>query len=42
MKIITLVLGSLGAITKQFGNRLKQVDITAGTAQVWKTVFLEI
>ena len=40
MKIITLVVGSLGAITKQFGNRLKQVGITAGTAQVQKTVLL--
>ena len=38
MKIITLVVGSLGAIPKQFGNRLKQIGITAGTAQVQKTV----
>ena len=36
-----LVVGSLGAIPKQFGNRLKQIGITAGTAQVRKTVLLE-
>ena len=40
VKIIPLVVGSLGAISKQFGNRLKQVGITAGTAQVQKTVLL--
>ena len=40
MKIIILVVGSLGAIPEQFGNRLKQVGITAGTAQVQKTVLL--
>ena len=39
-KIIPLVVGSLGAIVKQFGNRLKQIGITAGTAQVQKTVLL--
>ena len=38
VKIIPLVVGSLGAICKQFGNRLKQ--IIAGTAQVQKTVLL--
>ena len=32
------VVGSLGAIPKQFGNRLKQIGITVGTAQVQKTV----
>ena len=32
VKIILLVVGSLGAIPKQFGNRLKQIGITAGTA----------
>ena len=37
MKIIPLVVGSLGAMPKQFGNRLKQMGITAGTAQVQKT-----
>ena len=40
MKIIPLVVGSLGAMPKQFGNRLKQIGITAGTAQVQKTVLL--
>ena len=39
-KIIPLVVGSLGAIPKQFGNRLKQIDITEGTAQVQMTVLL--
>ena len=40
VKIIPLVVGSLGAIPKQFGNRLKQIGITAGTAQVQKAVLL--
>ena len=40
VKIIPLVADSLGAIPKQFGNRLKQIGITAGTAQVQKTVLL--
>ena len=40
MKIIPLVVGSLGAIPKQFGNRLKQIGITVGTAQVQKAVLL--
>ena len=40
VKIIPFVVGSLGAIFKQFGNRLKQIGITAGTAQVQKTVLL--
>ena len=40
VKIITLVVGSLGAIPKQFGNRLKQIGITVRTAQVQKTVLL--
>ena len=40
VKIIPLVVGSLGATPKQFGNRLKQIGITAGTAQVQKTVLL--
>ena len=35
-----LIVGSLGAIPKQFGNRLKQIGITAGTAQFQKTVLL--
>ena len=38
MKIIPLFVSSLGAIPKQFGNGLKQTGITAGTAQVQKTV----
>ena len=40
MKILPLVVSSLGAIPKQFRNRLKQVGIRAGTAQVQKTVLL--
>ena len=32
VKIIPLVVGCLGAIPKQFGKRLKQIGITAGTA----------
>ena len=40
VKIIPLVVGSLDAIPKQFSNRLKQIDITVGTAQVQKTVSL--
>ena len=38
VKIIPLLVGTLGALSKQFGNRLKQIGITAGTAQVQKTV----
>ena len=33
VKIISLLVGSLGAISKQFGNRLNQIGITAGRAQ---------
>ena len=40
VKTIPLVVGSLGAIPKQFGNRLKQIGITVGTAQIKKTVLL--
>ena len=40
MKIIPLVLGTLGAIPKQFCNRLMQICITAGTAQVQEIVLL--
>ena len=40
VKIIPLVVGSLDAIPKQFGDRLKQIGITPGTAQVQKTVLL--
>ena len=38
VKTIPLVVGSLGAIPRQFGDRLKQIGITAGTTQVHKTV----
>ena len=38
VKIIPLAVGSLGAIPKQFGNRLKQIGIAVGTAQVQKIV----
>ena len=34
MKIIPLVMGSSGAIPKQFGNRLKQIGVTAEIGQV--------
>ena len=40
VKIILLIVGSLGAIHKQFGNRLKQIGITVGTTQVEKIVLL--
>ena len=40
MKIIPLVVGSVGAIPKKFGNRLEQIGITAGTAKVQKIVLL--
>ena len=40
VKVIPLVVGSLGAIPKQFGNRLKQIGIAAGPVQVQETVLL--
>ena len=40
VKIIPLVVSSLGAMPKQFGNRLKQIGITARKAQVQKTFLL--
>ena len=40
VKIIPLVVGSLGAIPKQFGNRSKQISTTVGTAQVQKALLL--
>ena len=40
VKIIPLVVGCLGAIPKQFGNRLKQIGVTAETTQVQNTVLL--
>ena len=42
VKIIPLVVGSLGAMPKQFGNRLNLIGITGATAQVQKTVLLEM
>ena len=40
MKIIPLVVGSLGTIPNQFGNRVKQIGIIAVAARVQKTVLL--
>ena len=40
MKIIPLVVGSLGAIPKQFGNGLKEIGVTVETGNVQKTVLL--
>ena len=40
VKIVPLVVGSLGAIPKEFGSTLKEISITAGTAQIQKTVLL--
>ena len=40
MKIIPLVIGSLGAIPKQFRKRLKDIGVTADIGQVQKTVLL--
>ena len=40
VKIIPLVVGCLGAIPKQFGNRLKETGITAEIGQVQKIVLL--
>ena len=40
VKIIPIVVGSLGAIPKQFGTRLKQIGINVGTAEVQKTFLL--
>ena len=39
VKIIPLVVRSLGAILKQFGNRLKQIGITVGTALQFRRQF---
>ena len=39
-KIIPLVVGSLAAIPKQFGNRLKESGVTAEIGQVQETVLL--
>ena len=40
VNIIPLVVGYLGVIHKQFGNRLKETGITAEIGQVQKTVLL--
>ena len=40
VKIIPLVVGSLGAIPKQFSDRLKQTSTTAKIVQVQKKVLL--
>ena len=40
VKIIPLVVVSLGTISKQFGNRLKETGITAEIGQVQKLVLL--
>ena len=40
VKIIPLVVGSLGAIPKQFSNTLKEIGVTAEIGQVPKTVLL--
>ena len=37
VKIIPLAVGSLGALPKQFGNRLKQTGITAEVRQSQET-----
>ena len=38
MKIIPLAVGSLDALPKQFGNRLKETGITEAVDQVQKAV----
>ena len=40
LKIIPLVVGSLGAIPEQFGNRFKETGIIAAIGQIQKTVLL--
>ena len=40
VKIIPLVVGSLGTIPRQFGNRLKETGITTEIGQVQKTILL--
>ena len=42
VKIIPLVVSPLDAIPKQVGNRLKQIDIKAGTTQVQKILYVII
>ena len=38
VKIILLVMGSLGAISKEFGNKLKETGITAEIGLVQKII----
>ena len=40
LNIIPLVVGSLGAIPKQFGNRLKETGVIAEIGHVQKTALL--
>ena len=40
VKIILLAVGSLGAIPEQFGNRLKEIGVTAEIGKNQKTVLL--
>ena len=40
VKIIPLVVGSLGAIPKQFGNRLQEIGVIAEIGQVQKPILL--
>ena len=41
VKIIPIVVCSLGAILKQVGNRLKEIGITTGTAKFRRQFYLE-
>ena len=40
MKIISLAVGSVGVVPKQFGNRLKDTGIKAEIGQVEKSLLL--
>ena len=42
VKIIPLIVGSLGTLPKQFGNRLKQIGIAVGTEQAFKRHSLHV
>ena len=41
VKVIPIVVCSLGAIPKQVGNRLKEIGITTGTAKFRRQFYLE-
>ena len=41
MKIIPIVVCSLGPIPKEVGNRLKEIGITTGTAKFRRQFYLE-